>query len=96
MGEALLEASRARRTRGRGERAMKIVRGGGRNVTRAEATAIDELSERVLRIIGAYEMGGPIGARDRCPITAREEASPEVVDARDEGYVLDGVYHVAR
>ena len=63
-------------------------------MTRAEATEIGELSERVLRIIGAYEMGGPIGARDPCPSTARAEASPEAVEMRDEGYIVDGMYHV--
>ena len=59
-----------------------------------EPTEAGELSGRVLRIIGSYEMGAAFDPRDLRVRSTPTSPPPTPVHAPDEGYVLDGVYHV--
>lgn len=67
-------------------------------MTRVEPTEIEELNGRVLGIIGAYGMGVALDARDLYLKTKTVPAAPppEPVLMPHEGYIRDGVYHVAR
>ena len=64
-------------------------------MTRVEPTEIEELSGSVLGIISAYGMGAALDARDLNLKTASADPPPEHVLVPDEGYIRDGVYHVA-
>ena len=71
--------------------------GKGGNVTRAEPTELEELSARVLGIIGAYEMGAALEARKLNPKIAPAATPPQPVLVPGEvGSIRDGVYHLAR
>jgi hypothetical protein len=63
-------------------------------MTGTEPIEVEELSGRVLEIIGAYRMDTALDPRDLYPMTIAE-ATPEPVFAAGEGFVRDGVYHVA-
>ena len=63
-------------------------------MTGAEPIEVEELSGRVLEIIGAYRMDAAVDARDLFPKTIAE-VTPEPVLVPGEGFVRDGVYHVA-
>jgi hypothetical protein len=63
-------------------------------VVTGELRQPDEMSARVLGIIGAYRMGGDVEARDLCPKSV-PEAVPQTCPRPAEGYIRNGVYHVA-
>jgi hypothetical protein len=63
-------------------------------VTPAKATGGEELSERVLGIIGTYGMGAALDPRHLYTKTP-PDVSAQTVRPGPEGYVQDGVYHVA-
>ena len=63
-------------------------------MTGTEPSEVGELSERVRAAIGGYRMGAALDARDLYPKTATD-VEPEPVVVAGEGYVRDGVYHVA-
>ena len=62
----------------------------------AEPAEIEELSARVLGIIGAYEMGAVLDGRDPNPKTTPAAPPTEPALVPGEGYVRDGVDHLAR
>ena len=65
-------------------------------MTRTEGlTEVGELSGRVLGIIGAYGMGPAVDAHDLYPKTAATGPPPKPVVVRPNGYIRDGVYHIA-
>jgi hypothetical protein len=63
-------------------------------MTGTEPIEVEELSGRVLEIIGAYRMDAALDPRDLSP-KAIAEVAPEPVFVAGEGFVRDGVYHVA-
>ena len=63
-------------------------------MTGAQPTEMEELSGRVLGIIGAYRMGAVLDARELDMKPAPAARAPEPVIVPGEGYVRDGVYHV--
>ena len=65
-------------------------------MTGTEPIEVEELSGRVLEIIGAYRMDAGFDPRELSPRTIAEVApEPEPVFVAGEGFVRDGVYHVA-
>ena len=58
-------------------------------------TEIEELSGRVLGIIGAYEMGTALDARDLDLKNTPTAPPPEPVLAPDEGRITDGMHRLA-
>ena len=54
----------------------------------------EEMSGHVLAIIGAYRMGGVVEARKLYPRRV-SKAGPESTPRPAEGYIRNGVYHVA-
>lgn len=58
-------------------------------MTSPESTETDELSARVLKIIGAYGMGTAPAASDSCLGTAPEDPPREQVLLSDEGSARD-------
>jgi hypothetical protein len=64
-------------------------------VTPEKPTGLEELSERVLGLIGTYEMGAALDPRHLYTKTVAELSSQTVLPG-PEGYVEDGVYHEAR
>ena len=63
-------------------------------MTGTEPIEVGELSERVRAAIGGYRMGAALDARDLFPKPATD-VEPEPVVVAGEGYVEDGVYHLA-
>ena len=63
-------------------------------MTGTEPIEVEELSGRVLAIIGAYQMDTALDPRDMSSKTIAEVAA-EPVFVANEGFVRDGVYHVA-
>ena len=67
-------------------------------MTSIQPTENGEMSGRILGIIGAYRMGAALDARalhqKRRPKLV-PEAPPEPVPAPAEGYIRNGVYHLA-
>lgn len=63
-------------------------------MTGTEPIEVGELCERVRTAIGGYRMGAALDARDLYPKTTTD-VEPEPVAVAGEGYVRDGVYHVA-
>jgi hypothetical protein len=63
-------------------------------MTGTEPIEVEELSGRVLEIIGAYRMDAGFDPRDLSPKTIAE-VPPEPVFVAGEGFVRDGIYHVA-
>ena len=59
-----------------------------------EVTEPEEMSGRILGIIGSYRMRGVVETRNLCrkPAVA---AVPEPMPRPAEGYIRNGVYHVA-
>lgn len=62
--------------------------------TDMEPGQADEMSRRVLGIIDAYRMGPVVEARSLCP-KAVPKPVPEAPPRPAEGFVRNGVYHVA-
>ena len=62
-----------------------------RNVA-TEPTEINELSERVLGLIGAYSTGAVLEAHELR--RARGVARAEAARPGEAGYVKDGIFHV--
>lgn len=54
-----------------------------------------ELSDRVLGLIGSYGMNGALDANDLYVKQLRSQVAAEPVVPSQQGYVKDGVYHVA-
>lgn len=65
-------------------------------MTSAQPTEIEELSGRVLEIIGAYEMGATLEARDPDLKTAPAAPPQQPVVVPGENHVRDGVHRVVR
>jgi hypothetical protein len=63
-------------------------------MTSTEPTEVEEMSGRVLEIIDAYRMGAAVDPRDLF-LKSVPKAGPEPVRVAGEGYIRDGVYHVA-
>ena len=63
-------------------------------MTSTEPTDVEELSGRVLEIIGTYRMSGALDSRDLYLKTA-PAVTPKPVLVSGEGYIRDGVYHLA-
>ncbi|MCZ7589208.1 MAG: hypothetical protein M5U27_10230 [Gaiella sp.] len=59
-----------------------------------ETTGTDGMSFHVLGIIGAYRMGRAVETRELCPRPVTK-AAPEAAPRPAEGYIRNGVYHVA-
>ena len=66
------------------------------HTTSAEPTEVEELSGRVLGIIGAYGMGTALDTRDLNVSTAPIAPPPEPVLVPGPGDIRDGVYRVVR
>ena len=62
--------------------------------TSTEPTLADEMSLHVLGIIRAYQMGAVVEARNLCP-KRLPEAVPETAPRPAEGYIRNGIYHIA-
>lgn len=63
-------------------------------MTGTEPIEVEELSGRVLEIIGAYRMDAALDPRDLSSKTIAE-VTAEPVFVANAGFVRDGVYHVA-
>lgn len=61
-------------------------------MTSTDPTEAEEMSGRVLEIIGAYRMGAALDARNLYLKATPGAPPPEPV----EGYIRDGVYYLAR
>jgi hypothetical protein len=75
--------------------AARTLERGSATMNRTETIEAEELSGRVLGIIGTYRMGYALDPHDLYLKPASEATPEDPIVVTREGYIEDGVYHLA-